>query len=547
VAQTVYDLYSEFDSESSLQVNVVVGSPKPQYRKLGRRSLGTWVAIFLLVFVGLVGTAMVWVLRHAEPILQARIIETLSARFHSTATLEGFHVSVTHGLRISGEGLKIFSPADPNAQQPGIQPIIAVQEFQFSAGILNLLHTPMRVHRTYLKGLQINIPPKEQRTAGGKPGKIKIYVDEFVCEKAQLIINTLVPGKLPLEFDISRLNMREIGPGQPLHFDATLTNPKPVGEIQSSGLFGTWQADNPRSSPVRGRYSFSAADLSTIKGIGGILSSTGEYEGTLGNIVVNGETSTPDFRIAISGHPVPLDTKFHAVVDGTTGDTYLQPVQATIVNSSLVAKGSIVRVRNPNGHRIVLEVTLNPARIEDLLKLGVRTDPPVMTGAAKLSTKLDLSPGEADVSNRLKLAGTFLISAAHFTNDKIQSKVDMLSMRGQGRPKEAKGDIPDVPSLMSGTYRLSDGRISFSKLRFQMAGAQVNLTGKYSLDGNEFDFRGKARMHAKLSHMVTGWKSVLLKPVDPLLSKHGAGTEIPVKVSGTRSEPHFGLDFGHKE
>jgi hypothetical protein len=120
-------------------------------------------------------------------------------------------------------------------------------------------------------------------------------------------------------------------------------------------------------------------------------------------------------------------------------------------------------------------------------------------------------------------------------------------MRGQGRPKEAKGDIPDVPSLMSGTYRLSNGRLSFSKLRFQLPGAQVNLTGKYSLDGYEFDFHGKARMHAKLSHMVTGWKSVLLKPVDPFLSKHGAGTEIPIKVSGTRSEPHFGLDFGHKE
>jgi hypothetical protein len=189
---------------------------------------------------------------------------------------------------------------------------------------------------------------------------------------------------------------------------------------------------------------------------------------------------------------------------------------------------------------------VDPARIDDLLKLGVRTDPPVMTGKAKLSTKLDLGPGAADVSNRLKLAGTFLISGAHFTNDKIQSKVDVLSMRGQGRPKETKGDIPDVASLMSGTYNLSNGLLSFSKLRFQMPGAQVNLNGKYSLDGNEFEFHGKARMQAKLSHMVTGWKSVLLKPVDPFFSKHGAGTEIPVKVVGTKSEPHFGLDFGHK-
>jgi len=99
---------------------------------------------------------------------------------------------------------------------------------------------------------------------------------------------------------------------------------------------------------------------------------------------------------------------------------------------------------------------------------------------------------------------------------------------------------------MSGTYNLSNGLLSCSKLHFQLPGTEVNLSGKYSLDGFQFDFHGNARMQAKLSHMVTGLKSILLKPVDPFFSKHGAGTEIPVKVSGTKSEPHFGLDFGHK-
>jgi len=99
---------------------------------------------------------------------------------------------------------------------------------------------------------------------------------------------------------------------------------------------------------------------------------------------------------------------------------------------------------------------------------------------------------------------------------------------------------------MAGTYRLADGLLSFSKLHFQMPGTHVDLSGKFSLDGNQFDFHGKARMDAKLSHMVTGWKSILLKPIDPFFSKDGVGTEIPVKVTGTKSAPHFGLDFGHK-
>jgi hypothetical protein len=333
-----------------------------------------------------------------------------------------------------------------------------------------------------------------------------------------------------------------------MHFEANLTNPKPVGNILSSGSFGPWQPDNPRDTPVNGTYSFRDADLGTIKGIGGILSSNGSYTGTLDNIVVDGTTDTPDFRIAISGRPVPLHTEFHAIVDGTSGDTYLQPVNGQILDTKLVAKGSVVRVKDPKGHHIELDVVIQQGKIDDLLKLAVRTDPPVMTGYVHLKTILDLPPGEPDVSDRLKLAGHFQVSAVHFTNDKTQGKIDALSLRSQGKPGMAKDNIPDnVHANLKGTFRLANGLLAFSELVFQVPGTQVNLTGKYSLDGNQFDFRGKARLDAKLSHMVTGWKAILLKPVDPFFSKNGAGTELPVKVTGTKSEPHFGTDFGHKD
>jgi len=71
------------------------------------------------------------------------------------------------------------------------------------------------------------------------------------------------------------------------------------------------------------------------------------------------------------------------------------------------------------------------------------------------------------------------------------------------------------------------------------------MTGKYGLDGAMFDFHGLLKTDAKLSQMTAGWKSILLKPVDPFFHKHGAGAEIPFKITGTRSEPHFGLDLGH--
>lgn len=509
-----------------------------------------WIAAIILLLVAAVAIVSITIHR-AEPTLRAEVIETLSTRFKSRVELDAFHVSSLKGLQVSGSGLRIFGDNDPNNHEPGFQPIINVAEFQFHIGFRDLFRSPLRVDTVFVKGLQLNLPPTQHRgeisRMQPKGGKIEIIVDKLICDKTQLIINTLRPGKLPLEFDIETLKMTTIGPGSPMHFDADLTNPKPVGHILSSGLFGPWQPDNPRETPVSGTYSFDHADLGTIKGLGGILSSTGKYSGVLDEIIVDGATDTPDFRIAISGRPVPLHTDFHAIVDGTSGDTYLQPVKAKILGSWLVANGSVVRTKEPNGHHVKLEVNMERGKIEDLLKLAIRSDPPIMTGLVRLKSRFDLPPGKDDVVSRLELAGSVQVSQAHFTNTQFQERIDSLSTRSQGRPKPVHEITTDVASEMMGTFSLRNAVISFSELQFQIPGTQVSMTGTYSLDGNEIDFHGKARLDAKLSHMVTGWKSLLLKPVDPFFSKNGAGTEVPIRVTGTKSEPHLAVDFGHKD
>jgi hypothetical protein len=521
--------------------------PLPAGHKRPKR----WIVRIVLFSIAIVILLAMIVVFHAEPILRARLIETLSARFHSKVELDGFHVSLLRGFQVSGEGLRLFGDSDPNTHQLGIQPLISVAEFRFRMGLMEFFHSPMRVDTVYVKGLSLNVPPREQRGQMrnmAPAGKTTIVVDRFVCDGAELVINTLRPGKLPLEFDIESLRMTSIGTNEPLHFDANLINPKPVGNIISSGLFGPWQADSPRDTPVRGTYSFEHADLATIKGIGGTLSSTGQYAGTLDNIVVDGATDTPDFHLASSGRPVPLHTDFHAIVDATSGDTYLRPIKAKIFESRLLATGSVVHMKEPRGHRVDLDVVLPKGRIEDLLKLAVRTNPPVMNGVVELKTKFDLLPGTVPVCDRLKLGGRFRVSQAQFTNEKIQNKIDVLSLRSQGKAKLARQNVLDnVVSDLSGVFHLENGVIQFSRLQFEIPGTRVYLTGKYSLDGNVFDFHGKARLEAKLSHTVTGWKSILLKPADPFFSKNGAGTELPVKITGTQSEPHFGSDFRHKD
>jgi len=522
-------------------------APKQLRRTQLRKAIGIAALIFLV-------TAFItarYMMAHAGPILRTRVIQTLSYRFNSKVELAGFQVSLLHGIEVTGSGLEIYGSKDPNAYEPGVQALIEIREFRFQTALRNLFRSPMRIDTVYVKGMVLNIPPKQSRQEmtgmGSRARRMAIFVDKFICEDTKLMINTINPDKPPLEFAISELKMKDIGPGLPLQFDATLVNPKPVGDIQSTGLFGPWEQDSPRDTPVQGRYSFSHADLSTITGIAGTLSSVGQYSGTLNNIVVHGTTDTPDFRIASSGHPVGLRTEFHAVVDGTSGDTYLKPVKVFFLNTSLTANGSVVRLRNGKGHDIELDVFLNRARIEDLLTLGVRTDPPIMTGPVDMKTKLSLSSGASTVSDRLKLAGDFHVLRAHFANEKVQGKIDSLSLRSQGRRQSREQNGEDVPVDLQGVFTLGDGMLSFSLLHFLIPGTHVDMTGDYSLDGREFDFHGTARLDAKLSQMTTGWKSILLKPVDPFFSKDGAGTEVPIKVTGTESEPRFGLDFHHKD
>jgi hypothetical protein len=316
---------------------------------------------------------------------------------------------------------------------------------------------------------------------------------------------------------------------------------------------GQWVVDDPGETPLAGEYQFKHADLGVFKGIAGILESTGKYEGVLRTLVVDGVTDTPDFRLTNFGTPMPLHTKFHALVDGTNGDTRLQPVDAMLGRSHFTAEGQIVRVlavtmkngsERPGGHDIALTVNVDRARMDDFLKLTSRSGTPLLTGDLTAKSTMEISPGIEPVQERLKLNGSFELENAEFTSDKIQADVGQLSMRGQGRPKDAKIDGGrDVLSAMQSNFKMAGGVIDLPNVQYTVPGAEIDVSGTYGVDKGALDFVGTARMQATVSQIVGGWKGLLLKPADGLFKKNGAGTEVPIHVNGTREDPHFGVDF----
>ncbi len=504
----------------------------------------------LLVIVISVTIAVEWAVHHAEPILRARVVETLSARFDSRVEMKAFHVSVLKGFEVSGEGLEIYPPDDV-VEAGAKDPLISLDHFSFAAPLRGLFDKPMHVGVVSVKGMTISIPPREMRQQAEKrepkKGSIKILVDEIDCVDSKLIIGTAKPNKDPKEFDLQRIVMHNVGPDDPWRYDATLVNAIPTGDIHAVGTFGPWVNESPGDSTVTGKYTFDRADLGTIKGIGGTLSSVGEFNGQLNRIVVDGTTETPNFSLDTADRPVPLHTKFHAIVDGTSGDTYLQPVEAKLGQSNFSCTGAIVNVKG-KGHIIDVDATVPDGRIQDFLALAVKTRPVLMTGRLNMRAKLHIDPGSERVINRMGLRGGFRLRSIHFSNPEWQDKVDMLSLRAQGQPKMAKPGAEDVSSMMTGQYVLGSGQLNISQLLYTLPGADVNLSGMYALNGSDLDFSGKVRTKAALSQMVASrWKSWLLKPVDPFFRKNGAGAEIPIKISGTRGAPKFGLDLKHKD
>ncbi|HVZ83442.1 MAG TPA: AsmA-like C-terminal region-containing protein [Terracidiphilus sp.] len=540
--------------------------------------------------------------RRVEPYLRAQIVQALSDRLHARVELDSFHVGLGNGLHgqwgvvAEGRGLRIWparSVVQVREQQqaaeslptgPGV-PLIELDEFHFHAPLRYESGKPIVISLVRLSGLSIHVPPRSVRqqarssqpppqpqpqnqNTSGSSGKSsvlsRIVVERIECDKTQLVLETDKPGKLPMGFLIQQLHLTHITADDAMDFEAELTNPRPVGIIHTRGRFGPLNTDDLGESPVEGSYSFDHADLATFKGIGGILSSTGQYHGTLRDIFVEGDTDVPDFSLEKFSSPVHLQTHFRARVDGTDGDTWLDPVDATLGSSHFTTSGRIVRMRTlvenggiapsapeyvqaspfEGGHDILLDIDIEHQAIDDFMRLTNQQQKPLLTGIVTVKARLHIPPGKEQVNQRLTLDGAFQLDQAQFTSQKIQSKVDELSLRAQGKPGEAKKQqTEDIDSRMQSNFHVANAVVTLPDLQYQVPGALIQLKGTYGLDG-ALDFKGSARMQATVSQMVGGWKGFFLKLADPIFKKDGAGALIPIHVAGTRDAPKFGLDFG---
>lgn len=528
--------------------------PVPPTLSPRRRRLLRWTAVGAAVATLALLTVVAMVLPTDDDI-RRRVEKTLADRFDAEVSLRELHVSLLPAPRVDGAGL-VLVPRD----RKDVPPLLSVSRFAATGSWWGLIGRPRRVRDVRLDGLRVTIAPKkgdtgtrtaerggclgERRAAkasGSRPDHSSpVLVERLTAPGAEIVLLPRDAGKQPRRFSTASLNVRNITLDQPLDFDAVLTNPVPKGVIDARGRFGPWVADDPGMSAVDGTFTFARADLGTIKGIGGTLTSSGRFTGVLQQILVSGSTDTPDFSLETADRPLPLHTEFEACVDGTDGDTYLDSVRARLASSTIDVHGKVEGRVGVDGRSIALEATVADGRIEDFLRLAVKGEPPVMTGDVHLQTSILIPAGDGSVVQRLQLKGQFGLARARFTGPGVQGKIDEFSRRGSGRPEDER--VRNVASDLAGRFALAHETLRLDSLAFAVPGARVRLDGTYGLVSERIDFAGTVRLDAKVSEMTTGIQSTLLKAVDALFSRRDAGTVLPITIAGTREHPKYGVD-----
>jgi len=491
------------------------------------------VVVLVSAAIAVVAAAALVLLTMYWPFTKQAVIKSLQDASSSTVEIAHFHGTYFPFPGCVAEEVTFRRSSDPNTP-----PLMTAGKLTIQGSYPGLVTR----HVTQIRAEDLHIIIAASGSAQKSPSPSSSTIDEIVANGATLEF-TRSEGNPPLIFAIHQSTLRNIGALRRLSFQVKLSNPEPPGEITANGRFGPWKTGDAGQTPVSGDYTFQNADLGMFHGIAGMLSSQGEFLGTLEHIGVQGSTNTPDFEVTSSGHSVKLETQFEAFVNGENGDVMLQQVNSNFNKTTVVSNGGVVGTPGHEGKTATVDLQISNGRIQDILRLFVTSDEAPMSGAISLSAQTTIPPGTAPFLRKVVLLGDFGVAGSFKTE--TQQHVNQLSAASRG---ESDDNPATVLSDLKGHVVLRDGTATFSDLSFGVPGAFAEMHGTYNLLTNGIDLHGILKMDSDLSKMEHGVKSLLLKTMDPFFTKKAGGSEVPFKITGTYKHPSFGLDVvGNKE
>lgn len=494
-------------------------------------------AIALLVLIA-VGLALF--IRHF-PFSSQQVAQSLQEDFHGTISFAHFHKTYFPHPGCVAEGLTLVSSSAP----PGFPPLVSVRRFTLHANYHDLLFRPGYISSIVLEGLHIQIPPRDAlKRSPEAHSSSTTRVGEVTAKNALLEI-AREGDKPPLRFEIHSLTMNSVSRKTPIAYDVTFHNPLPPGEIQSRGHFGPWNVDAGQT-PVSGTYQFDNADLSAFEGVTGTLSSHDNFAGVLARIEAHGRVDIPDFHITRSVHKIHLQAHYDAFVNALNGDVQLPRVEAAFLQTVALTSGSVAGRPGHHGKFTSLDISVRNGRFQDLQRIITHETQPSLDAITNLRGHVEIPPEGRPFLKELNVVADFVIVDGRFTKTQTQKQVVDLSQRSRGKKAPENPDVAlkeDIRSSTTGHVVLQNGIAALDHISFSVPGAVADMHGTFNVLNEKIDFHGTLKTDASFSKTAGGVKSFFLKPLDRVFKKEPKGAAIPIKMDGTYSDPHPGVEL----
>ncbi len=494
----------------------------------------TWIA-FAVLALALTGVDLMfyfWPFRYRE------VHPLLEKTFQSRVDVTRYHRTYFPHPGFVADGVTLYRHGDTR-----IPPLATMERMEVVGTWTNLLFHPHELYEIRLQGLHVRIPPKGTAARGmdfnggmNPKSQQKMVIETIVANCST--VDLLRPGRPPLRFGIETLQIHNVRKNEPFQFFAKVAIPGPQGIVEANGSIGPLKSGDYGATPLNGTYSLANANLSLVDGVAGHAAASGHYNGTLAALNVAGRVSIPDFR-AGQAHTVRIDGVYQVTVNGKTRDVQIHQAMVKTAGNTITASGSVA------GSPKTVDVTFSGqnCRVAPLLDM-VEESTPAVDGLVSFAARAQFRQGKARFLQRLRLEGDASVEELRFAQGGTQGKVDAFSARvRKSGEDDPPGDAVTV-SAQSDT-RFADGVAYFPDIAVALPGARVQLHGTFNLLNTRIDLTGKAELDKTVSHAVTGWKSVLLMPLDPFF-KHGkAGAVVSVAVTGTAAHPKVGQDVMH--
>ncbi len=542
--------------------------PGPQGRLPSSRRTATWCGgaciIFLLLFlpaVLLIDYYWPYRYRQVKPLLE----NVLAAR----VTIAHYHRTYFPYPGFVATGVTLRRATAPDVPPIGTADTLFVQGRWSDLFLLKRqvqLVDITRLHFTIpAPGTRANredFPPGSTLDFSGPDDLIK----ELNVHNSLLEIERTRGGQFL--FPIHDLVVRDLQKGHAVTYVVDMRNALPAGVIHASGSFGPLNPSNLPATPVTGDIVLTDAHLSEFGQVGGTVAASGHFEGQLDHIQLAATTHTPDFFIA-HGRPTPLDLSGEASLNGLNGDFSLNQASGALAGSA-ASPGTAIQLHGTiaGSPKVAdLDLSLTHGHVQDLLHPFLHGAVP-FTGPLWLKSHIHLDPLPQDdprnhpnssrqglrsalpqpvpFLRRLHVTGDFSAPAERITDPDSEKSLTDFSHRAQKSPDPDQAGAPILSSL-SGPASIHNAVLATPHLNFRIPGAQADLLGSLEFHTARLHLTGNLRMENDISHVTTGFKSILLKPLAPFFRKDHAGAVVPIAITGVPGEYKVSSNLLHRK